>query len=168
MTIADPFAAPADEPQTAPKGVNDSISEALNSAPKLVSVPTPSEGKVVLTFKGGRDFDAPWIVIHAADLEDAHASVYGDNAVLLSSLMEQVQKAGQHFAGVKPVSQNAAAAPAPQRQAPQGATEPPSWFPPPPAPDWVYKTGFKNGNSWHAWAPAQKGGGDWQFHRPPK
>ena len=80
-----------------------------------------SDGKVVLTFKGGRDFDAPWIVIHANGLQEAHDFVVGDNASLLATVMDRVKVASQHFAG-KPA---AAPAAAPQRQAPQAATEAP-------------------------------------------
>jgi hypothetical protein len=120
----------------------------------LPQKPPPSEGKVVLTFKGGRDFDAPWIVIHAADLEEAHASVFGDNAVLLSALMEQVQKASQHFAS-QGKSSPASGGGAPQRQAPQGATEAPSWAGAAPA-GYKYATGVKNGRTWHAFFPIER------------
>jgi hypothetical protein len=157
MTIQDPFAEAPAEPQ----GSND-LAESPTPALPLPPSPPSSEGKVVVTLKGGRDFDAPWIVIHAADVADANAQLTGE----LASLMGRVQNAAATFRGAAPPSAAPAAA-TPQRQAPQGATEPPSWFPPPPAPDWVYKTGFKNGNTWHAWAPAQKGDGEWQFHRKP-
>jgi hypothetical protein len=76
-----------------------------------------SDGKVVLTFKGGRDFDAPWIVIHANGLQEAHDFVVGDNAALLAVVMERVQVAGKHFSG-KPAS------------AAQGSAQPESSAPP--------------------------------------
>lgn len=88
-------------------------------------VQAESDGKVVLTFKGGRDFDAPWIVIHANGLQEAHDFVVGDNASLLAVVMDRVKVASAHFAG-KP----AGAPAAPQggqgeRQAPQQAAEAP-------------------------------------------
>jgi hypothetical protein len=128
----------------------------------------PSEGKVVVTLKGGRDFDAPWIVIHASDLQDAHDQVTHDNAVLLSKLMEQVQKAANHFSsqGKKPDIQQLGSA-TPQRQAPQGATEAPSWAGQ--APDgYKYATGVKNGRTWHAWFPIERDGGEKIWLNPPK
>ena len=70
-----------------------------------------SDGKVVLTFKGGRGYDAPWIVIHANGLQEAHDFVVGDNASLLAVVMDRVQTASKHFAGIG-ADQPQAAAPA--------------------------------------------------------
>lgn len=80
-------------------------------------------GKVVVTFKGGTGFDAPWIVIHAADLKDSYDQVTGDNAVLLARLMEQVQAAGKYFSGTSPEKgRPTSSAPSKQRKpAPQEA-----------------------------------------------
>lgn len=81
------------------------------------AVGAESDGKVVLTFKGGRDFDAPWIVVHANGLQEAHDFVVGDNAALLAVVMERVQTAAKHFA-----SQGK---PAPSPQAVQATTAAP-------------------------------------------
>jgi len=86
---------------------------------------TESDGKVVLTFKGGRDFDAPWIVIHANGLQEAHDFVVGENAALLAVVMERTQSAAKHFAGIKAPAAAAVEAAQPQRAAPQGSQEAP-------------------------------------------
>lgn len=119
MATADPFAsAPAaDEAQTTtpePEAPQESpfdnppadAPEAPKEAPitdKPAPRPVPTgDGKVVLTFKGGSGYDAPWIVIHAADLDDAAAQIEGENANTLAKIMEKVQRAGQHFSGLAP------------------------------------------------------------------
>ena len=105
----------------------DADSEAQDASVAVVPVkpvrPAESDGKVVLTFKGGRDYDAPWIVIHANGLQEAHDFVVGDNASLLAVVMERVKTASSHFAG-KPANAEQAQAPAPG-YAPQAATEAP-------------------------------------------
>lgn len=110
LSDIDPFdSAPAD-------------SEATIEAPKPV-VAASDEGKVVLTFKGGRDFDAPWIVIHATSLEDAYEqlTVKGE---LLGKVMERTHSAGRHFSGSKPAPAplvyQAQAAPQAAQSAPGG------------------------------------------------
>lgn len=150
ITDVDPFddvaddtfeGVPFEEPAAAPKKA---------AAKKAAAKPAPSgDGKVVLTLKGGAGFDAPWIVIHATDLEDAYDQVSGENASLLAKVMESTRKAANHFAGSAPVKENRAAAPAPQQ-----ATEAPAGTPAAPGPDWTYKTGVgKNGKTWKAWMP---------------
>lgn len=110
MTVADPFASAPDEAQPAtetaavPSPFDNPPAEAPKEAPittttKTQAAPT-GEGKVVLTFKGGTGFDAPWIVIHAEDLQDAFDQVNGENASLLAKTMEKVQSAGKHFASL--------------------------------------------------------------------
>jgi len=106
VTITDPFAAPAEEAQAAPVAQTSSpwdhapTAETKTAAP--VVVPT-SDGKVVLTFKGGTGFDAPWIVVHATDLDDALRYVT-DDATKVIDLMTRVQQAGKHFSGLAPAS----------------------------------------------------------------
>ncbi|WP_458682247.1 hypothetical protein [Prescottella equi] len=120
---ADPTASPFDAP---PAGVD--LPE-TTEAPKETTITTSatrpvaadSEGKVVLTFKGGVGFDAPWIVVHAASLEEANHIVNHD-AKLLADTMERVQKAGAHFAGLAPVK----ASPNSSGGAPQGGGTPPA------------------------------------------
>lgn len=160
MTAIDPFASAPDEAQAAP----ETAPAPEQNAPTAFGKPIGSvkvkvepdfqgfnDSKVVLTFKGGTGFDAPWIVIHATDLKDAHAQITGDNANLLAEVMTQSQKAGAHFAGLAPAkaspnSSNAGAAPAASQQAPAGSPEPPA--------GWTYKTGVgKNGKVWKAFMP---------------
>ncbi|QGJ87941.1 hypothetical protein SEA_KILLIGREW_47 [Mycobacterium phage Killigrew] len=115
----------------------------------------PGEGKIVTTLKGGRDFDAPWIVIHASSVEESDALLDAK----FKDYMDKVKKVAAAFAG-------GSAAPAPaqssgggyRRQAPQSAQEAPEWAPPKPYDDFVYKTGIskKTGKVWHAWMPPAK------------
>lgn len=96
MTIEDPFNnAPAD---------SDVTVEVTADKPSAAATP---DGKVVLTFKGGRGYEAPWIVIHANSLQEAHDSVVGDNATLLAVVMDRVQTASKHFASIGADSQPA-------------------------------------------------------------
>lgn len=48
-----------------------------------VIVAVPSEGKVVVTLKGASGYDAPWIVIHADDANDALSQLNDPNMVEL-------------------------------------------------------------------------------------
>jgi len=114
MTLVDPFASIfADEAQTAPVEAPDNPvsadAVAVKKAVGTVSVDVKPviqsaelSSKVTLTFKGGSAYDAPWIVVHANDLDDALKQVTLDNAVTLSTLMTQVQKAGAHFVSQAP------------------------------------------------------------------
>jgi hypothetical protein len=109
-----------------------------------------SEGKLTVTLKGGAGFDAPWIVVHAAGVDDALELFQGD-ATKLASLMDRVQAAGKHFTGLapaKPAGGGSGGAPArPGAEAPAGTPEAPG-------PDWTYKTGVgKTGKTWKAWMP---------------
>lgn len=121
LSFEDPFDsvpldsdAPLEEPAPAVKA------KAAKAKP---AVGVESDGKVVLTFKGGRDFDAPWVVIHANGLQEAHDFVVGENASLLAVVMERVQVAAKHFAGSgKPA---VAAQAEPSTAAPQQAVSAP-------------------------------------------
>lgn len=132
-------------------------------------VAVESDGKVVLTFKGGSGYDAPWIVIHANGLQEAHDFVTGDNASTLNEVMGRVQAAGRHFASLG-AGKPAAAGGGGVGRAPQGAQDAPDWAPDKPFDDFVYKTGIgKNGKTWHAWMPPQKGDSrDALFFYPPR
>lgn len=128
-----------------------------------------TDGKVVMTFKGGAGYDAPWVVIHAAGLQEAHDFVTGDNASLLADVMTRVQSAGRHFASLSPAASKGAGAPAPSR-APQAAQDAPEWAPDKPFEDFVYKSGIgKNGKQWHAWMPpTRQDNRDALFFYPPR
>ncbi|QBP29249.1 hypothetical protein SEA_PHIGHTER1804_49 [Mycobacterium phage Phighter1804] len=167
--MQDPFAsAPAtDEAQAAPEPQESAFDapppEAPKKAPakKAAAKAAPAkaaasgEGKVVLTFKGGSGFEAPWIVIHAEDLDDALDQVTNQGATL-GALMERVQNAGQHFSGMAPAKSGGGngGGGGGRSNAPRGAQEPPAGTPPAPGPDWTYKSGTgKNGKPWSAWMP---------------
>ncbi|MBF6287143.1 hypothetical protein [Nocardia cyriacigeorgica] len=114
-----------------------------------------ADGKVTVTLKGGSGFDSPWIVIHAADLQDAFAQFDGGNASVLASLMDKVANAGKYFSSKGPA---ATAAPrggssgGTSNGRPAGATQPPAGFPPLPE-GATYKTGVSksSGKVWHAY-----------------
>lgn len=165
MTEFDPFAdAPEDEAQSEPTQEPVEAPAPAKKAPAKKSIGAVSvdvkpnllpldEGKVVLTFKGGTGFDAPWIVIHAKDLQDAFDQVSGDNVELLKKLMEHSNSAGKYFTGLgggKP-SQGAPA----RQAAPAPAQQPPAGSPPCPGDGWVYKSGVGrcNGKPWQGWMP---------------
>ena len=137
----------------------DVADEAVEPAPvekapaKKVAAKASSDREgVTVTLKGGAGFDAPWIVIHAGDLEDAYEQVSGDNAGLLVKLMEQTAKAAQHFSGQNKSSGADRRGSTPN--APAGAVEAPAGTPAAPGPEWTYKTGVgKTGKPWKAWMP---------------
>lgn len=149
LTITDPFADVEDT--TIEEGVpfEEPAAPVKKAAPKKAAPKQPSDREgVTVTLKGGSGFDAPWIVIHASDLEDAYDQVSGENASLLAKLMEKTAAAGKHFSGF------GGGKDAP-RSAPQAAAEAPAGTPEAPGPDWVYKTGVnaKTGKPWKAWMP---------------
>lgn len=149
LSDVDPFAdVPVDtdtpEPFTEPEPAKKA--PAKKAAAKKVEV-GDVDGKVTITLKGGAGFDAPWIVIHAADIPDAYLQLSGDQAALLVELMDKVKKAGAHFAAG---SKGGAAGGAPARP----GNEAPPGTPEAPGPDWQYKTGVgKNGKTWKGWFP---------------
>lgn len=154
MTAVDPFAeAPADDEATrygdAPNPTDspvESVAVKKKPASKKLAVvkkeETPlSESKITVTLKGGAGFDAPWVVVHADDLQEAH-EVLTDP--LLDLVQGAAQKAAESFRGLN----TAAPAAAPARP---GAPTPP---PGAPGPDWTYKEGVgKTGKPWKAWMP---------------
>lgn len=109
----DPF---ADEPTTD----NTETTETKTEEKTNVAVSTEAEGKMTVTLKGGAGFDAPWIVIHAADAADALAQMQDAK---LKELMDVVKRAGSHFSGGqgnagRPAAQQSSKPP--QQQAPSG------------------------------------------------
>ena len=150
LSYEDPFStavveAPAEEAQQAP--VIGTATLAVK--PVVVS----DEGKITLTFKGAGGFSDRWLVAHVSTPEDGLALL--DNPAF-KELLDRSRKIGEYDAKNAPAAP--AGAPTPAR-APQGATEAPSWAPPKPFEDFVYKTGVskKNGSTWHAWMPPQQG-----------
>ena len=153
MTEFDPFNdVPQDEDAVEPFTEDTPPKKA---AAKKVTTPKKDSGNgsdregVTVTLKGGAGFDAPWIVIHASDVEDAYDQVSGDNASVLAKLMDRVRHAASHFTSLGGATTNpAGGAPArPGNEAPAGTADAPG-------PDWTYKTGVgKNGKTWKAWMP---------------
>ncbi|ATL70746.1 hypothetical protein [Nocardia terpenica] len=141
MTEFDPFAtAPADEPPTEP--VQDAPAATADRPAAAMS----SDGKVVVTLKGGADFEDPWIVIHADDVDDAVRQLNGR----LAKLMELAQKAAAKFRELGGKSGRASGQQQAQRPArkrpPDGAPEQPD--------GWEYRTGVsKAGKTWQGYFP---------------
>ena len=109
-----------------------------------------NEGKVVVTLKGGKGYEAPWIVIHADDVEDALEQV---NNKQLGELIDQTQKVAEYFNG----GANTQAANGPKGQ-PQAATQAPNGQTPPEG--YEFKSGVgKNGRAWKAFMPIDRNAG---------
>jgi hypothetical protein len=97
-----------DEAQTEmppPWEVDDNETEVKNTETekKAKVVTVGSEGKIVSTFKGGRDYDAPWVVVHADSVSES-LSVINDTE--FAELLTRVQAAAQYFAGQAPTNPN--------------------------------------------------------------
>ena len=69
-----------------------------------------SNGKVVVTLKGGKGYDAPWIVLHCDTVAEANGLLADEG---LKELIDRTTKAGQYFA-----KQGGMSAPAPAATAP--------------------------------------------------
>ena len=142
MPDFDPFNDIADDDTPEP------FAEQPAKAASRATFTSDSEGKLVVTMKGGAGFDAPWLVYHATSVDDALGVFQNDSAKLVT-LMEKVQSASKFFGGLAPAKPSAGGgAPArPGNEAPAGVAEAPG-------PDWTYKTGVgKNGKTWKAWMP---------------
>lgn len=101
----DPFSEPdGDEAQTElppPWEVSDETNVNNTDTNEKVKVVTVgAEGKVVVTIKGGRDYDEPWVVIHADDMDDALAQT--TDKVKLGDLMKAAQEASKAFRDFRP------------------------------------------------------------------
>lgn len=66
--VEGPWDEPATPEQSAPE---ETKTPARKATTKKDAVQVGSDGKIVLTFKGGSGFDAPWVVLHATDTADA-------------------------------------------------------------------------------------------------
>lgn len=105
-----------------PWGAEESTPAPALSAPKASAVreQAPSNEGVTVTLKGGKGYEAPWIVIHAADPASALAQL---NDPVLKTLADRTAQIGAKFAGTAP--QTAAAGPAsPAPSAPTGSAKP--------------------------------------------
>ena len=75
----DPFATKAEEtpteaPETTPEPTEKKKTTTKKKESKTVAENT--EGKIVVTLKGGKGYEAPWIVIHANDVEEALSLIH--------------------------------------------------------------------------------------------
>ncbi|AOZ61287.1 hypothetical protein SEA_DARTHPHADER_47 [Mycobacterium phage DarthPhader] len=135
LSYEDPFNdAPAQQPVSedarygdAPNPTNPPAAAQVTASKPVVVA--PAEGKVTTTFKGGRDFDAPWIVIHSSTVEEAIETVRDTDK--LKELFQLTQSGAKFFAGLgggsAPAQQGGGqAAPQQQSRAPQGATQAPN------------------------------------------
>ncbi|AOQ27976.1 ribonucleoside reductase class II [Mycobacterium phage Mundrea] len=142
-------------PPEAPKKAPAKKAAAKKAAPAVVEV--GSDGKHVVTLKGGAGFDAPWYVIHASGLDEVEELFAGEDAARLAAVMERIQTAAKHFVSLGPAKAaggNGGGGGGGRSNAPRGAQEPPAGTPPAPGPDWTYKSGTgKNGKPWSAWMP---------------
>lgn len=121
----DPFAEPdqdnvpdGDEAQTElppPWEIEDNETDVnstdTNEKAKVITV--GSDGKVVTTIKGGRDFDEPWIVFHDDSIDDAIKNV--TDYEKLGVLMDAAQKASKKFRDFRPSENKGTAQAAPQQ-----------------------------------------------------
>jgi hypothetical protein len=79
---------------------NETFDTETDDDKNVKAVSTMSEGKVVVTLKGGRDYDDAWVVIHANDLDDAVAQV--TDYEKLGTLLDATQKASKRFRELRP------------------------------------------------------------------
>ena len=106
----DPFDEPGqdmmpggDEAQTelpAPWEVNDETDVNSTDTEKKAVRNVGAESKIVVTIKGGRDYDEPWVVIHADDLEDALKQT--TDKAKLGDLLKAAQEASKAFRDFRP------------------------------------------------------------------
>jgi hypothetical protein len=85
---------------------NETDVKNTDTSKKVGVVTVGSEGKIVSTFKGGRDYDAPWVVVHADSVTESLAVI---NDKDFAELLTRVQAAAQYFAGQAPASPTASA-----------------------------------------------------------
>lgn len=118
----DPFNEPGqdnvpdgDEAQTEmppPWEVSDETDVNSTDTEKKAVVNVSAESKIVVTIKGGRDYDEPWVVIHADDLDDALSQT--TDKVKLGDLMKAAQEASKAFRDFRPTEDKGTSAPASQ------------------------------------------------------
>ncbi|AGK87524.1 ribonucleoside reductase class II [Mycobacterium phage HINdeR] len=153
----DPFGPTEDEAQADAPAAAEAPKKApaKKAAAKVTNVAASSEGKVTVTLKGGSGFEAPWIVIHGADVDDALEQI--SDVDKLASLMEYTQSAAKKFASLGPAPSSGGGGGGGRGRggAPRQAQEPPAGAPPKPGDDWVYKSGTSARGPWQAWMPPQ-------------
>lgn len=102
----DPFATrkPADE--DAADAAAEDVVETPAKAPAKAKTPakketptvtTSSEGKIVVSFKGGAGYADPWVVIHADDAQEALDLLSGDEAAITAELLTRTAAVAKYF-----------------------------------------------------------------------
>lgn len=115
---------------------------------KEKTVAENNDGKIVVTLKGGKGYEAPWIVVHANTVEEANEQL---NDAGLADLIKQTKKVAEFFNGGPQANNGPSGQPQAATQAP-GGQEPPEGY--------VFKSGVgKNGRPWKAFMPADRNSG---------
>lgn len=140
--MTDPFAGlQADNNNT------DTVSKKENN----MDIVSEDQNKITVTLKGGAGYDAPWVVVHAANATDALETLNDED---LKTVLERAKKIGAFFAGGSAGAQAPASngQPAGAAQAPGGQTPPEGY---------VFKSGVskKNGRPWQAFMPIDRNSG---------
>ena len=130
----------------------DSTTTTTTTPTETTTVATPNtESKIVVTLKGGAGFNDPWIVVHAADAQDALATLSDES---MKELVELTTKVGKKFSESGAPARSAA----PAGGKPAGATQAPNGQEPPEG--YVFKSGMgKNGKPWKAFMPIDRNSG---------
>lgn len=92
--FADDYANEAQNAQATPNG--NPWDEAPSGGPAMAQTPVggQTEGKLVVTLKGGSQHGAPWIVIHAEDASDALNQLTDK---FLGQVIERTSAVSRHF-----------------------------------------------------------------------
>lgn len=126
----------------------DTVSKKENTSMDIVS---EDQNKITVTLKGGAGYDAPWVVVHAANAADALETLNDED---LKTVLERAKKIGAFFAGGSAGTKAPASngQPAGAAQAPGGQTPPEGY---------VFKSGIskKNGRPWQAFMPIDRNAG---------
>jgi len=105
--------------------VNDNVVE-IKTQQKKEKELVEDKTEVVGTLKGGGGFDAPWIVLEAADAYDMRDMTTGEDADVLVEVMENMWKASRKFQELGGPTQSSApksyGPPAGAAQSPDGET----------------------------------------------
>lgn len=110
---------------------------------KEVAAVVDNYDKVTVTLKGGKGFEAPWIVIHANSTQEALDIL---NEESMKELNDRVHDVATYFNRVETVSSNGK---------PASASQPPAGAPACP-PGWTFKSGVsKSGKPYKGYFPPQ-------------
>ena len=143
----DPFE--AKEAEDAAKAAQETPNTKTTKETKITMAEN-TEGKIVVTLKGGKGYEAPWIVIHANDIAEANAHL---NDEALAGLIKQTKKVAEFFNG----GENTQANNGPKGQ-PKAATQAPNGQEPPEG--YEFKSGVnKQGKPWKGFLPIDRNSG---------